>query len=262
MNYDTLTLSSDSGIARITLQRPQELNAMTRQMGEEIRDAVKAINSDPEARVVVVRGEGKAFCSGASLSNLGAEAGVGDGNIGLGGGLEFYKLFLSIRDLAVPSIAAINGHAIGAGLCFAVACDLRIMHEKAKAGMTFTRLGIHPGMAATWNLPRLIGPSKAADLLYSGRLVGAAEALELGLVNRVAGEDFDAAVDAFATQVAEAGPIAVRRLKQTLAGTYDRSIDEALEIEATVQAETFDTEDAAEGIKAVMEKRKPAFKGR
>jgi enoyl-CoA hydratase len=128
--------------------------------------------------------------------------------------------------------------------------------------MTFVRLGIHPGMAATWTLPRLVGPSAAADLLYTGRLIGADEALSLGIANRIAGDDFDAVVDELAGAIAAAAPVAVRETKQSLRDSELRSLDAALAHEASVQTMTFTTEDAGEGIRAMREKRAPAFRGR
>ncbi len=265
MNFETLTLTTDEHIARLTLARPQERNAMTPAMGREIREAVDAINADDDVRCVVITGEGRSFCSGAKLATLGKEANVGETESteeGLGDGETFYRAFLSIRDLAMPSVAAINGHAIGAGLCFALGADIRIMHSDAKVGVTFVKLGIHPGMAATWNLPRLVGTANAADLLYSGRVIGAEEALSMGLVNRVAGDDFEQTVTDYAQEIASAAPIAVRAVKHTLHGTFDRTMEAALALEAHVQAETFATEDATEGISAIQERRPPVFKGR
>jgi len=262
MKFEQIRVTRDGAVARITLDRPAERNAMTPRMGREIVAAVAELNADDDVRVVVVTGAGKGFCSGANLATLGAETGEATEDEGLGGGENFYRAFLSLRDLRVPSIAAINGHAVGAGFCFALAADLRVLHRDAKVGMTFVRLGIHPGMAATWNLPRLIGPSAAADLLYTGRLVGADEALALGLANRVAGDDFEAVVGELASAIASAAPVAVRETRQTLRDSETRTIDEALAREASVQAMTFSTEDAAEGIRAMREKRVPIFRGR
>ena len=233
-------------------------------MGASMRALVNDLNADDSARVVVVRGAGRAFSAGGNLDNLEAETrgerAREEG--GLGGGANFYRLFLSIRELRIPTIAAINGHAIGAGFCFSLAHDMRVVHEKAKLGMTFVKLGIHPGMASTWNLPRLIGQAKASELLYTGRLVSGQEAFELGIANRVAGDDnFDQVVEELAQQVAGSAPVAVRALKATLAGTFERSIDDAVEREAAAQAMTFRTEDAKEGIQAIREKRAPEFRG-
>ncbi len=262
LSYETIELSStDQGVTTILLDRPDERNAMNVAMGREIQQAVESINADPHCRVVIIRGSGRAFSAGGDLKSLAHEAGLAGDGSGLGGGSSFYRLFLSITALRVPSIAAINGHAIGAGLCFALGADLRVMHQKAKVGMTFVKLGIHPGMAATWTLPRLVGPAVAAELLYTGRLVTADEALAMGLVNRTAGEDFDEVVASLAAGVAGSGPVAVRAVKETLAGTWERSIDEAMELESTTQAMTFNTDDAREGMKAIMEKRPPRFEG-
>ncbi len=263
MSFTSILFEVDGrGVGRIVLNRPDRRNAMTAEMGAEVRQAVERANADDGVRVLVISGAGTAFCSGADLESLAREAGVRKDGAGLGGEGSFYRSFLSIASLRVPSIAAINGHAVGAGLCFALGADLRVMHERAKVGMTFVRLGIHPGMGGTWNLPRLVGPAAAADLLYSGRLVGAAEALALGLVNRVAGDDFGEVVEDLAAQIAASAPLAVRALKETLRGGGTRSLEETLDVEARAQAMTFRTADAAEGLAALLEKRPARFQGR
>ncbi len=262
MAFEQITLRSEDAVVRLTLEDPDTRNAMSPEMGREVSAAVAEINADAKARVVIVRGAGKAFSAGGNLKSLAGEAGMAGSGPGLGGGLEFYKLFLSVRSIEVPTIAAINGHAIGAGLCLALACDMRVMHEKAKAGMTFTRLGIHPGMAATWTLPRLTGSARAAELLFTGRVIDAREAHCYGLVNRVAGDDFDEVVDRLAAEVAAAAPLAVRAVKRSLAASERADIDAAIEREARAQAESFTTEDAREGLAAIIEKREPRFSGR
>ena len=263
---DQVRVDSKDGIVRLTLNSPETRNAMTPAMGEAIRQAVAEINEDRDARVVVVSGAGKGFSAGGNLKSLEEEALAGTTGTragqGIGGGRSFYSLFLSIRDLEVPSIAAINGHAIGAGFCFALGCDLRIIHRKAKLGMTFVKLGIHPGMAATWNLPRLIGPARAAELLYTGRVIDGEEAVKMGIASRVADDDFDEVVDNLAREIASAAPIAVKALKQTLRGTFDRDIEDTIAVEADAQAMTFETQDAMEGIRAIQERRPPEFRGR
>ncbi len=265
MSYHTIVVEGGRAVARVTLNRPDERNAMSPEMGQELQRAVAELNADPVVRVVVVRGAGKSFSAGGNLKNLEAETrGAREREAGgLGGGASFYRRFLSIRDLEVPSIAAINGHAIGAGFCFTLGHDLRVVHERARLGMTFVKLGIHPGMAASWNLPRLIGSARACDLLYTGRLVDGREAYDLGIANRLAGDDdFDSVVDELAQGIAASGPVAVRALKRTLRGTFERTLDDALQVEAAEQARTFTTEDAKEGIRAIQEKRVPDFMGR
>jgi enoyl-CoA hydratase len=266
VSYDNILIERHEGITHLTLNRPDARNAMTPEMGAEVRDAVDQINRDGTSRVVVVRGAGKAFSGGGNLQSLEDEALAATGQAtagkGLAGGRNFYSAFLSIRQLEMPTIAAVNGHAIGAGMCFALGCDLRVVHERAKLGMTFVKLGIHPGMAATWNLPRLVGPARAAELLFSARLIDAQEALAWGIANRVAGDDtFDQVVQGLAAEIAGCAPVAVRAVKRTLRGTFHRELDDALAIEADEQKRTFGTSDALEGIRAIKEKREPDFRG-
>ena len=172
----------------------------------------------------------------------------------------FYKLFLTVRDLPCPTVAAIQGAAIGAGLCVALACDLRIVAREAKLGLNFTRLGIHPGMGATWTLPRLVGPAVAAELLYTGRIFDGEEALRVGLVNRaVPREEVLKEALALAREVATSAPRAVRGVKRALARSQDATLEDQLSFEAERQAECFESSDLREGIAAVREKREPRF---
>jgi enoyl-CoA hydratase len=176
---------------------------------------------------------------------------------------SFYELFLSVRDLPCPSVAALNGAAVGAGLCVALACDVRIANEQAKLGLNFTALGLHPGMGATWTLPRLVGPARAAELLYSGRLVSGAEAAAMGLVNRaVAPEEVLPAARALAQEFAACAPLANRAVKRALARSEGASLSDQLGVEADHQAGSFQTEDVQEGLAAARERRPPLFRGR
>jgi enoyl-CoA hydratase/carnithine racemase len=175
---------------------------------------------------------------------------------------SFYRLFLSIRDIPCPTIAAVNGHAIGAGFCVALACDFRYVATRAKLGLNFTRIGLHPGMGATWTLPRLVGPALAAELLYTSRTIDGAEAGRIGLANRVmASEEVLEQATAAAGEIAENAPLAVRAVKQALRRTENASIEDQLQFEASEQAKNFESMDAQEGIAAVREKRPPNFRG-
>lgn len=263
MSYEHVLLSHEGPITRLTLNDPKRLNAMTPAMGAEVQAAVAEINAREETRVTIVRGAGRAYSAGGSLQSIQEEVSEDDdAGPGLGGGANFYRLYLSVRDLEAPSIAAINGHAIGAGLCFALGCDMRVIRTGARVGMTFVRLGIHPGMAATWTLPRLVGPARAAELLYSGRLIDAATAVDWGIASREADEDFDQVVEDLAREIAASGPVAVKATKRTVRGTMERTIDEALELESAEQEITFRTADAREGVRALTERRSPQFTGR
>jgi enoyl-CoA hydratase len=196
---------------------------------------------------------------------LARDAGVtrgGDAPTMAGSPRDFYARYLAVRTLPMPTIAAINGHAIGAGLCVALACDLRIAVTEARMGMTFTKLGIHPGMGATYFLPRLIGTQRACELFFTGRTIDAGEAERLGIVGRAVPRDqFDDAVYGLAREIAAAGPIAVRMVKKAIYRGVEHSLDDMLDFESLQQAATFTTADAREGVTAVMEKRPPRFTG-
>jgi enoyl-CoA hydratase len=177
--------------------------------------------------------------------------------------IAFYRAWLSIRRLEVPTIAAVNGPAIGAGLCLALACDLRYAAGSARLGAPFVRLGMHAGMAATYLLPNVVGEAHARDLLLTGRTVDAEEALRLGLVSRVLpDEDFDKAVLEAATGIAGTAPVASRLTTVALRGGGHTDFETALQWEALAQPVTLATADLHEGIAAARERRAPAFTGR
>jgi enoyl-CoA hydratase len=163
----------------------------------------------------------------------------------------------------VPTVAILHGAAVGAGLCFAMACDLRVAAEGTKLGVNFVRVGLHPGMGATWLLPRLVGPARATELLLTGRTLDADEALAIGLVHQVHAEGaLEEAVRALVEQIAAGAPIAVAQTKSTLLGSSDRTLDETLLEEARAQAIDFGTEDLKEALQAFSERRAPRFEGR
>ena len=250
------------GVALLVLDNPDQRNAMSDAMTEAWSAAVRDVAGDPTVRAVVVTGEGSAFCSGGDTSWIAGDpdATVDDLRRRM---LPFYRAWLAIRSLEVPSIAAVNGAAIGAGLCLALACDIRYAATSARLGVPFVKLGMHPGMAATWSLPEVVGHAAARDLLLTGRLVGADEALRLGLVSRVIDDaTFRDEVLAVAADVAATAPIATRLTKLALADGGHATYDAALQWEALAQPVTLATEDLQEGIRAAREKRPPEFKGR
>jgi enoyl-CoA hydratase/carnithine racemase len=261
MSYREIRLVLGGPVAELVLARPASRNAMTDGMGAEIQQAVVEINAQAAVRVVLVRGDGESFSAGGDLAMLAARARLTE--------LEnrtamrrFYDSFLAVRDIHVPTIAVIAGPAIGAGLCLALACDLRLAASGVKLAASFVRVGLHPGMGATWMLPRLVGPAVAADLLLSGRAVDADEALRLGLVNQVHAPDaLNAAAHALATQIAAAAPLAVAQTKASLADALERTLDEALAREADAQAIDFGTADLNEALEAISQRRPPSFHG-
>lgn len=259
----------DGDVVTLTFHQPDRLNAMSQAMGEAFADRVGMLRGDERLRAVILTGAGRAFSAGGDLDMIEDKAIQGRQAPGLArrpirdGMRSFYKLFLSVRELPCPTIAAINGAAVGAGLCVALGCDIRIVSSRARLGLNFTKLGLHPGMGATWTLPRLVGPARAAELLFSSRLLDGAEAARIGLANRaVPPEEVLPAARALAAEIAGCAPLANRALKRALERTLDASLEDQLSFEASEQAVHFESQDVHEGIAAVREKREPRFEGR
>jgi enoyl-CoA hydratase/carnithine racemase len=263
-------LERDGDVAILTLNDPDRLNAMSEAMGQALAERVDALAADASLRAVVLTGAGRAFSAGGDLDLL--ERMARAGNASPGGETRaaqqafmgrFYRLFLRLRALPQPTLAAVNGPAIGAGCCVTLGCDLRIAAREAKLGLNFARLGIHPGMAATWTLPRLVGPAHAAELLLTGRILDGVEAERIGLVNRaVPGETLQGEALAVARAIAESAPLAVRGAKRSLARSADATLDEQLDQEAHEQALCYESGDLLEGLAAARERRAPRFSGR
>ncbi|SDE29104.1 enoyl-CoA hydratase/isomerase family protein [Nocardioides lianchengensis] len=250
------------GVALLTLDNPDQRNAMSAEMTSSWVASIDELAADRSLRAVVVTGAGTAFCSGGDTSWIASEpdATVDELRTRM---IAFYRAWLSVRRLEVPTIAAINGPAIGAGLCAALACDLRYAARGAKLGAPFVRLGMHPGMAATYLLPEVVGEAHARDLLLTGRVVDADEALRLGLVSRVhEPETFLDDVLETAAGIAATAPVASRLTKLALADGGHRDLESGLQWEAMAQPITLATADLQEGIRASREKRPPVFTGR
>ena len=261
-------MARDGDVATLTFNDPDRRNAMTQAMGEAFAGRVAELSRDPGLRAVVITGAGKAFSAGGDLEMIEARARQGASGPGLAHRAirdemrGFYKLFLAVRELSCPTIAALNGAAIGAGLCVALACDVRIASSQAKLSLNFTALGLHPGMGATWTLPRLVGPALAAEILYSSRSFTGEEAARIGLVNRAVGPlaVLDTAQQ-LAREFAASAPLAVRAVKRALARSLDVSLEDQLSFEAEQQAHGFESRDVHEGLAAIREKRAPRFRG-
>jgi enoyl-CoA hydratase/carnithine racemase len=250
------------GVALVTLDNPEMRNAMSDEMTASWVDAVAELAADRSLRAVVVTGEGSAFCSGGNTSWIASEPDATVDQL-RSRMLPFYRAWLSVRTLEVPTIAAINGAAIGAGLCLALACDLRYAAAGAKMGVPFVKLGMHAGMGGTHLLPEVVGEAHARDLLLTGRVVDADEALRLGLVSRVLDPaSFREEVLGIAAGIAATAPIASRLTKLALLDGGHADLEAALQWESMAQPITLATEDLQEGIRASREKRTPEFGGR
>lgn len=245
-------------VTTLRIDAPDRRGALDVDLAAEFVEACASIRDDRGVRCVVVTGTGRDFCSGA---DLGAVRGLAAGVLARRELLQrYYRAFLDVRDLPQPTIAAVGGPAVGAGLNLALCCDLRIASESSRFGATFVRLGIHPGGGAAYLLARLIGPSCAAELLLVGELVDAHRALALGLVNRVvADDDMRQEAMALAEKIAIGAPAVVRMTKRALRLALDAEFASVLELESVAQAASQEADDAAEGWAAFRERRLPRF---
>jgi enoyl-CoA hydratase/carnithine racemase len=250
------------GVVLLTLDNPDQRNAMSEEMTSSWVAAIDEIAADRSVRAVVVTGAGSAFCSGGDTSWIASEPDATVDRLRTRM-VAFYRAWLSIRRLEVPTIAAINGAAIGAGLCMALACDLRYAASSAKLGAPFVKLGMHPGMAATYLLPNVVGDAHARDLLLTGRIADAEESVRLGMVSRVMpDETFLDDVLEVAAGIAASAPIPSRYTTLALRNGGHEDFESALQWEALAQPITLATADLQEGIKAAQERRTPRFTGR
>lgn len=253
-------LEKENHVARIILNRPENRNSMDGEVMPAFLEAVGRVKSDPDVRCLIVTGTGKSFCAGADFKN----APGGDEHLLPHERLmAVYEPFLNVGDIRVPTIAAMNGHAIGGGFGLALICDIRIAERRSKYGANFVRLGLHSGMAVSYMLPRLIGLPRAGELLYTGRLIDGEAAERIGLANYVAdGEEVRTKAAAIAEEIAAAAPAAVRMIKQSVYRGMQWEPRRAAESESHRQSRSLETEDAGEGISALLEKRQPDFKGK
>jgi 2-(1,2-epoxy-1,2-dihydrophenyl)acetyl-CoA isomerase len=253
-----LLLEVADGIATLTLNRPEALNALDRALKDALLDAVGRVARDEDVRVVVVTGAGRAFCSGQDLREGGGAA-----SLAVELRDRYNPLILGLRRMEKPVIAAVNGVAAGAGVSLALACDLRIAAEEASFVLAFGRIGLVPDSGLTWFLPRLVGPARAAELMFSSDPVSAQEAARLGLVNRaVPGSHLKAETASLAARLASAAPRALGLAKRALNRALEVGLEDALAYEASLQGIAGATADHQEGIRAFREKRTPRFHGK
>jgi len=257
-----VTLEKVGRVAKITLNAPERLNAMTLELAEDFGKIVEQLCEDPsEYGAVVVTGAGRAFSAGGDLEWLKRRCSdTPSRNAQIM--RDFYDKFLRVRRIPLPVIAAVNGPAIGAGLCFAMACDIRVVSAQAKLGFTFVGLGLHPGMGASHMVASIAGYEVAYRLLLSGDLVSGMEAKELRLATQVAEDGPAALAEAMdlAARIAAQAPVAVRATVRSLRQKQEAGLEAALWREADAQSYGYSTADCLEGIAAVAEKRRPHFR--
>ncbi|KAJ0407626.1 hypothetical protein P43SY_010167 [Pythium insidiosum] len=257
---DLVTLEKTGRVGILRLNDPKRLNPMTADMGKALRARVAEINERAdEFGAIVLTGEGRAFSAGGDMKFL--KDRISDTPSRNSAIMrEFYGRYMSLRTLKMPLVAAINGPAIGAGLCISLFADVRVAAEDAKMGFTFVNLGLHPGMASSHFLPQIVGPETANYLMLTGKVFDGMEAQQLRLVSKAVPSDqvVPEAVK-IATEMATASSTAVRGVLTTLRAKQDAGLDIALQREADAQAHSYASPDYAEGLQAIAEKRAPQF---
>ena len=259
MSYETILYEKEHGVATITLNRPQALNAFVPQMNKEVLEVLKEGERDPEVRCFMITGAGRAFCAGQDLKGRTPDQ---KGSLGASLREKYNPMIRQIRQMEKIVIAAVNGVAAGAGCNFALACDLRVASEEAKFIQSFVRVGLAPDSGGSFILTRLVGLSKAMELLLLGDTIDAQEAQRIGLVARVfAAAEFAKSAKEIAERVAQS-PRGVGLIKRAVNHANLPNIEADLEYEAHLQEIAGRSSDYDEGVKAFLEKRTPVFTGK
>ena len=260
---EDLLLSKNDGVATITLNRPNKLNAFTLAMIEEWESALRECQKDPETRVIVLTGAGKAFCSGGDVVGMMGRDGVVPLDKKNVLWEKIHRIALTLEDIDKPVIAALNGVAVGAGLDMALMCDMRFAADTAKFSEGYVKVGLVPGDGGAYYLPRLVGTAKALELFWSGDFIDAAEALRIGMVNRVfPAEHLMDETYAFARKLAAGPSLAIRMIKRAVYQSSRSDLRTALDMISSHMAVINFTDDHQEGVKAFRERRQPKFTGR
>lgn len=263
MEYELIEYGVSEGVATITLNRPRSYNALNEKILQEMSDALQHCRQDDGIRVVVLRGAGKHFCSGGDVKWMkevldGDRAGSIDRLVEV-----LHGTVNALRELEKPVLASIRGFATGAGFSLALACDLRIGSETARFSQAYVNIGLSPDGGSTYFLPRVVGTARAAELIFSGRVIDATEALALGILNEVVADgELDARTGELARKLAQAPTRALGMAKRLLDRSLSSTLEEQLERERAGVLSCCLTDDFAEGVRAFSEKRKPVFRGR
>src|SRR5882672_11317632 len=257
---EKLLVSIEDGIKRITINRPERRNSVDRETVQLLREAIKQ-SAEDDSRVVILTGAGESFCAGADLAATSASD-IANFDVTQSLRENVNPTILAMRDLPIPIIARVHGHAVGVGCNYALACDMIVASEQALFGQVFIRIGLMPDGGSTFFLPRLVGYHKAFELMATGDIIGAQEAQQLGIVNQVAPfAELDATVDSLAHHLARAPRLALAKIKAGLNHGSQSDLAGALDFEAVNQDACFHSPDFIEGVTAFLQKRKAAFGG-
>ena len=262
-------INREHGFVTLTLNRPDRLNSLSNDLLQALADALEDVAADDSIRTVIITGAGRAFCSGADTDEMVGGTGDGPNKPGPGGaealrrGFQLaQKVILGIYEMEKPVIAAIHGSAVGAGFDLACACDIRIAADTSRFMAAYIHVGLFPGYGGTWLYPRLVGPAKAAELMYTGNFMEVDEAKDLGFLNDVVSEEnLLATAEKMARRIASGPPVAIRLAKMMMRRGMSMDLETSLEMSAAVEAITLSSSDHVEGMNALRGKRKPEFKG-
>jgi 2-(1,2-epoxy-1,2-dihydrophenyl)acetyl-CoA isomerase len=259
---ETLIVDRADGVVTVTMNRPDRKNAANGKMLVELRAIFEEVEDTPDDRAMILTGAGGAFCSGADLTDPSGPA-TDPTRSGLSRMRRLGDVALALHHVSKPTIAKVDGFAVGAGLSLALGCDLIVCSDRAKLSMIFSKRSLALDNGASWLLPRLVGLARAKEIALFGGMWSGEEALAIGLVNRVLPlDELDAFVDDWARTLAAGPPLALSMTKTLLHGSYNASMEQALEDEARCQALNFSTKDTAEAMAAFAQKREPTFIGR
>ena len=262
MEYQDIIYTKEEGIATITLNRPDRLNAFSPEMMDSIYRAVEDVRKDKDMKVVIITATGRAFCSGADVKAMAQRYDQPGGEERKIPEAERVSMYLLLQKCEKPVIASINGVAVGGGLDFVCACDIRIASDKARFAEVFIRRGMIPASGGTYFLPRLVGIDKALQLIWTGDMIDAKEAERIGLVTMVVPhEELEAATMELAEKLAKGPPLAIQSAKRVVYEGLDMDLESTLKYVAPIISKITRTKDHEEGARAFVEKREPVFRG-
>ena len=261
MEYNSIVLTKEDNIAIIKMNNPKAMNALEDELSAELLDAYKDVAADDAIGAVILTGAEKAFCAGGDLKKL--SKGFESAEAGYNYMRSFREMVTTFMNMPKPTIAAVNGFAVGAGFCIAMQADLILASDKAKFGMAFANVGLIPDLAGMYTLPRLVGLQRAKELIFTGRTIGADEAKEMGIVNQIVPHDelLDEAKK-LAKKLAAGPRVALRMAKNVMNDSINMTLEQLLDLEPHAQAICFQSEDHKIGVNAFFAKEKPQFIGK